>query len=163
MYILTGSNRRWHLRIAKWPLSLLHKRVHDAFFARFWCQQSGIATRSLVAMTPAYLVGSRFFLLLTLLFVSRCQGFSIHPSRWSRSFDIKFISSSGDSRNSRRNLNDLATEPHDEKLVAPNREDMHHLAYLLANMTDHLDTAPEVALTIASQEMGWLFSKDVPK
>lgn len=54
-------------------------------------------------------------------------------------------------------------ELQEERLSPPNREDMHHLAYLLANMTDHLDTAPEVALTIVSQEMGWLFSKDVPR
>ena len=48
-------------------------------------------------------------------------------------------------------------------IPAPNQEDMQRLAFILANMTDHLDSAPEIALTIASQEMGWLYSKDVPK
>ena len=57
---------------------------------------------------------------------------------------------------------DLSLEPV-EALVPPNHEDMQRFAYILANMTDHLDAQPEVALTIASQEMGWLYSKDVPK
>jgi hypothetical protein len=48
-------------------------------------------------------------------------------------------------------------------LLQPNLEDMNRLAYILANVTDHLDIAPETALTIASQEMGWLYQRNVPK
>ena len=47
--------------------------------------------------------------------------------------------------------------------ILPNERDMEHLAFILANMTDCLDAAPEQALTIASQEMGWLYARDVPK
>jgi hypothetical protein len=47
--------------------------------------------------------------------------------------------------------------------ISPNVEDMKHLAYILANISTSLDTTPEVALSIASKEMGWLFARDVPK
>lgn len=47
--------------------------------------------------------------------------------------------------------------------IPPNFDDMKRLAYILANVTDHLDASPDIALSIASQEMGWLYSRDVPK
>ena len=34
---------------------------------------------------------------------------------------------------------------------------------MLANITEVMDVTPEQALTIVSQEMGWLYSRDVPK
>jgi hypothetical protein len=37
------------------------------------------------------------------------------------------------------------------------------MAFILANITDHLQTQPEVALSIASQELGWLYSVNVPE
>jgi len=40
---------------------------------------------------------------------------------------------------------------------------MEQMAFILANVSTSLDSAPEVALTIASKEMGWLFARDVPK
>ena len=40
-------------------------------------------------------------------------------------------------------------------------EDMQRLAFILANISDHIDTKPEVALSIASVEMGWLYSRNV--
>lgn len=41
--------------------------------------------------------------------------------------------------------------------------DIQKLAFILANVTDHLESAPAVALSILSQEMGWLYSRNVPK
>jgi len=48
-------------------------------------------------------------------------------------------------------------------MLPPTLEDMKEMAFILANITDHLDTQPEVALSVASQHMGWLFSRNVPK
>ena len=48
-------------------------------------------------------------------------------------------------------------------LMEPTFADMKEMAYLLANVTEHLDTQPELAMTVASQRMGWLYSRDVPK
>lgn len=47
--------------------------------------------------------------------------------------------------------------------IPPNFEDMKVLATILANITDTLDTQPELALSIASQKMGWLYARDVPQ
>lgn len=41
--------------------------------------------------------------------------------------------------------------------------DIQKLAFILANVTDHLESAPAIALSILSQEMGWLYSRNVPK
>eukprot|EP00601_Ochromonadales_sp_CCMP2298_P033434 CAMPEP_0173353712 /NCGR_PEP_ID=MMETSP1144-20121109/16772_1 /TAXON_ID=483371 /ORGANISM="non described non described, Strain CCMP2298" /LENGTH=42 /DNA_ID= /DNA_START= /DNA_END= /DNA_ORIENTATION= len=30
-------------------------------------------------------------------------------------------------------------------------------------MTDSLDSSPDVAMSIVSQQLGWLYSRDVPK
>jgi hypothetical protein len=49
------------------------------------------------------------------------------------------------------------------KLIEPTFADMKEMAFLLANITEHLDTQPELAMTVASQKMGWLYSRDVPK
>jgi len=49
------------------------------------------------------------------------------------------------------------------KLMEPTFADMKEMAFLLANITEHLDTQPELAMTVASQRMGWLYSRDVPK
>ena len=48
-------------------------------------------------------------------------------------------------------------------LMEPTFADMKEMAFLLANITEHLDTQPELAMTVASQRMGWLYSRDVPK
>lgn len=48
-------------------------------------------------------------------------------------------------------------------LLEPNDEDMRQYAFILANVTDHLDSKPESALSIASNEMGWLLQRNVPK
>ena len=48
-------------------------------------------------------------------------------------------------------------------LMEPTFADMKEMAFLLANVTEHLDTQPELAMTVASQRMGWLYSRDVPK
>ncbi|KAJ1414464.1 hypothetical protein B484DRAFT_165144 [Ochromonadaceae sp. CCMP2298] len=51
----------------------------------------------------------------------------------------------------------------DEATLLPNYEDMQHMAMILANMTDSLDSSPDVAMSIVSQQLGWLYSRDVPK
>lgn len=50
-----------------------------------------------------------------------------------------------------------------EVLHSPNFDDMKYLAFLLANITEVMDTQPELALTIVSKQMGWLYSRNVPK
>ena len=62
---------------------------------------------------------------------------------------------SGDKVSSGKNSNDYSLSP-------PDRVDMEKLAILLANIAESLDTAPEKAMTVASTEMGWLYSKNVP-
>lgn len=47
-------------------------------------------------------------------------------------------------------------------LLPPTFDDMKKMAFLLANVSDSLDTNPEVALSLASQNMGWLFARNVP-
>lgn len=47
--------------------------------------------------------------------------------------------------------------------LPPNLEDMKQIAFLFANLSSVLDSAPEAALSIASKEIGWLLARDVPK
>ena len=47
--------------------------------------------------------------------------------------------------------------------IPPNLEDMKQIAFLFANISSVLDSAPESALSIASKEIGWLLARDVPK
>ena len=56
----------------------------------------------------------------------------------------------------------LQQQQQQSQLMAPNLDDMKRMAFLLANVSDVLDTNPEVALSLASQNMGWLFARDVP-
>jgi hypothetical protein len=48
-------------------------------------------------------------------------------------------------------------------LLPPTREDMKQFGYILANVTDNIDSSPEIALSIASKNMGWLYTRNVPK
>jgi hypothetical protein len=56
-----------------------------------------------------------------------------------------------------------STRPAKMTLKEPVFEDMEYLAIMLANITEVMDIAPEQALTIVSRDMGWLYSRDVPK
>lgn len=47
--------------------------------------------------------------------------------------------------------------------IPPTYDDMKYLAFILTNLTETLKTQPEVALSIASKELGWLYSRNVPK
>ena len=58
--------------------------------------------------------------------------------------------------------NDISTSPR-PTLLEPTFADMKEMAFILANITEHLDTQPEIAITVASQRMGWLYSRDIPK
>jgi hypothetical protein len=49
-----------------------------------------------------------------------------------------------------------------KKVLEPTFEDMKKVAFILANVSDSLDTNPEIALTVCSQNMGWLFARDLP-
>jgi hypothetical protein len=49
------------------------------------------------------------------------------------------------------------------QLMEPTFDDMKEMALILANITEHLDTNPELSLTVLSQKMGWLYSRDIPK
>ena len=53
--------------------------------------------------------------------------------------------------------------PRPTTLLEPTFADMKEMAFILANITEHLDTQPEVSITVASQRMGWLYSRDIPK
>jgi hypothetical protein len=55
------------------------------------------------------------------------------------------------------------TTPSAPSLPDPTETDMRRYAFLLANITDCLDSKPESALSLASQEMGWLLHRNVPK
>lgn len=55
------------------------------------------------------------------------------------------------------------TSNNDNKLIPPNFEDMKQFAFILANITEHIDSSPELVLSIASKEMGWLYARDIPK
>jgi hypothetical protein len=57
-------------------------------------------------------------------------------------------------------LNSLKQEQ--KKVLEPTFEDMKKVAFILANVSDSLDTNPEIALTVCSQNMGWLFARDLP-
>lgn len=48
------------------------------------------------------------------------------------------------------------------RLLEPSKADMRQLAFILANVSDSLDQQPEAALSIVSQNMGWLFARNVP-
>ena len=41
--------------------------------------------------------------------------------------------------------------------------DMKEMAFILAQITEHLDTDPGKAMTVASQRMGWLYARNVPQ
>jgi hypothetical protein len=49
-----------------------------------------------------------------------------------------------------------------KKVLEPTFEEMKKVAFILANVSDSLDTNPEIALTVCSQNMGWLFARDLP-
>lgn len=48
------------------------------------------------------------------------------------------------------------------KLVEPNMEDMKKVAQVLANITDYLYEQPGLAMKVVSDNMGWLYSRNVP-
>ena len=57
----------------------------------------------------------------------------------------------------------LNSEADKSNLLPPSFDDMNRLAYILSNVTERLGTAPESAMSIVSEEMDWLFQRDVPK
>ena len=40
---------------------------------------------------------------------------------------------------------------------------MKQFGYILANVTDNIDSSPEIALSITSKNMGWLYTRNIPK
>jgi len=48
------------------------------------------------------------------------------------------------------------------KLVEPNMQDMKVVAQILANITDYLYEKPGLAMKVVSDNMGWLYSRNVP-
>lgn len=64
-------------------------------------------------------------------------------------------------------INSLEEDEEDDdnepKIAPANYEDMRTYAFLLSNVTDCMDSAPEQALSLLSKNLGWLFSHDVPK
>ena len=60
------------------------------------------------------------------------------------------------------NLKRRSMEAEGRSLLEPTKADMKQMAFILANVSDSLDQQPEVALSAASQNMGWLFARDVP-
>jgi hypothetical protein len=47
--------------------------------------------------------------------------------------------------------------------MEPTFEDMKEMGVILADITDCLETQPEKAISIASQKMGWLYARNLPK
>ena len=62
-----------------------------------------------------------------------------------------------------KNKISITTSKEENNLISPTFDDMKQLALILANITEHIDSSPEVALSIASKEMGWLYARNIPK
>lgn len=58
---------------------------------------------------------------------------------------------------------DVNVEGPSGPLLEPNTADMKEMAFLLSNITDFLDSEPEKALSVASQQMAWCFQRNVPQ
>ena len=54
-------------------------------------------------------------------------------------------------------------EPPTGFLLEPNKVDMKQMAIVLSNITEFLDVEPEKALSVASQNIGWCFQRNIPK
>jgi hypothetical protein len=101
-----------------------------------------------------------------------CVGRSFFTKVWSRGVayhiplqthtSAGMLTTPASSRAARRSrlLQSRDSEP---TTLPPSYEDMQHLAMVLANMTDSLDSAPDVAMSIVSQQLGWLYARNVPK
>lgn len=57
----------------------------------------------------------------------------------------------------------LPTENQEAELFEMDPADAEHLAFLLANVSDAIEKSPELALSLASKNMGFLFSRNIPK
>jgi hypothetical protein len=68
-----------------------------------------------------------------------------------------------DNGDNRKAIIATSTNNEDNKLLPPTFDDMKQFAFILANITEFIDSSPELALSIASKEMGWLYARDVPK
>eukprot|EP01041_Mallomonas_annulata_P012377 gene12377-26033_t len=49
----------------------------------------------------------------------------------------------------------------DTQYIPPTLEDAKHLAFVLANITEFMDTKPELTIGFVSREMGWLYSRNI--
>lgn len=61
---------------------------------------------------------------------------------------------------STNSINDDSTRP---TLQPPTFEDMKTMAVILSNITDYIDTQPGNAMKVVTDNMGWLYSRNVPK
>ena len=69
----------------------------------------------------------------------------------------------GKGMDSTRKLVDVDTPVNGGKMLEPTQNDMKQMAFVLNNITAHLEAEPEKALTVASQHMGWCFQRNVPQ
>lgn len=74
-----------------------------------------------------------------------------------RSHSLVIVKSSSSSNSGATNDIRMGT-----KLIEPNAEDMKVVAQILANITDHLYEQPGLAMKVVSNNMGWLYSRNVP-
>lgn len=47
------------------------------------------------------------------------------------------------------------------KLIDPSHKDMMKYSYILGNITSHMSREPEKAMSIVSQDLGWLLARNV--
>lgn len=47
------------------------------------------------------------------------------------------------------------------KLIGPSHKDMMKYSYILGNITSHMSREPEKAISIVSQDLGWLLARNV--
>lgn len=103
-------------------------------------------------------------ILLFLLFITESCSFRIIPTsshlRLFNKLELKEVQNDA--------VNTFSDDPllddiQNNGLKPPNFDDMRHLAFVLANVTDCLQHAPEDAITIASKQLGWFFTRDIPK
>jgi hypothetical protein len=56
----------------------------------------------------------------------------------------------------------LFNQPIVSLTAEPSVEDMGILATILANITESLESSPDIAMKIVSDNVGWLYTKNVP-
>jgi hypothetical protein len=80
----------------------------------------------------------------------------LKPRFTRKDFDVRAASGPAS-----QNLNSVGNV--ERKLMDPTFDDMKEMGIILADISDCLEKEPEKAISIASQKMGWLYARNLPK